>query len=123
MNLDMWLVPAAAVGDRDAALQVIRNLLGNALKYAPSGGDVRMETTSERNRACQRVRDAGRTLAGADGDRVFDRSHRGFDARGRDGMGLRLTIARDLARAQHGDLELQGGEEQTTFVSWLPAPS
>jgi two-component system sensor histidine kinase BaeS len=122
MSLDMRLVPTAAVGDRDAALQVVRNLLGNALKYAPSGSDVRLETANERGRACLRVRDAGRTLAG-DGERVFDRFYRGVDSRERDGMGLGLTIARNLARAQRGDLELEAGAEQTTFVFWLPAPS
>jgi two-component system sensor histidine kinase BaeS len=78
LTLQLNPEPAAALADRDAVLQIVTNLLSNALKYAPDGPPVRLSTGIEDGQAVLRVHDAGR---GAEVDaRVFERFHRGSEA-------------------------------------------
>jgi signal transduction histidine kinase len=110
-----------AVGDRDAVLQIITNLLSNALKYAPDASVVRLTTSTEGDLAVLRVHDEGSSLRSSDRTRVFDRFHRGAGAAEMSGgAGLGLTIARELAVAQRGSLVLHDGG-RTCFVLTLPA--
>jgi two-component system OmpR family sensor kinase len=69
-----------------------------------------------------RVRDEGR-MSGGERRRVFERFYRGREARdGGSGAGLGLTIARELAQAQGGSIELEPGSAATTFMLRLPPP-
>lgn len=119
LTLELNAEPAAALADRDAVLQIVTNLLSNALKYAPDGPPVRLSTGVEDGHAVLRVHDAG---TGAEVDaRVFERFHRGSEAAWHSGgEGLGLTIARDLAELQGGTLDLDAPSAGTTFVLRLP---
>jgi two-component system sensor histidine kinase KdpD len=97
------------------------NLLSNALKYAPEGSRVQMSTMPDGDSARLSVRDDGDGLAGAE-ERVFERFYRGRDAAARSGgAGLGLTIARNLAEAQHGSLTAAADGGGTCFVLSLPS--
>jgi two-component system, OmpR family, sensor histidine kinase BaeS len=123
LALELDVPPTAAVADRDAVVQIITNLLSNALKYAPDGGCVRMSTGRETDRAVVRVRDDGPGFAADEGARLFDRFYRGAHAGDRSGgAGLGLTIARGLAVAQGGDLGVETTGGGSSFVLSLPAP-
>lgn len=123
LDLAIATEPAPASGDADAVRQIVLNLLSNALKYSPAGGLVTLETGRQGTRSFLAVRDEGRALAAPEAARVFERFYRGPGAAERSsGAGLGLTIAKDLASAQDGDVELRMEEGGTRFILWLPAP-
>ncbi|HMN99277.1 MAG TPA: HAMP domain-containing sensor histidine kinase [Miltoncostaeaceae bacterium] len=122
LPLELDTQPATARGDADAVRQIIANLLSNALKYAPGGTAVVLETGREGDRSYVAVRDDGHALDSPEAARVFDRFYRGPGAAERgSGAGLGLTIAKDLANAQGGDVELTTEGAGTRFTLWLPA--
>ncbi len=122
LGLELDAGPAPARGDRDAVRQIVLNLLSNALKYAPEGAPVRLLTATESGAAVLRVRDGGR-LSGGERRRVFERFYRGREVPdGGSGAGLGLTIARELAQAQGGSIELEAASSTTSFVLRLPPP-
>ena len=121
LGLELDARPTPARGDRDAVRQIVLNLLSNALKYAPQGAPVRLSTAQESGAAVLRVRDGGR-LGGGERRRVFERFYRGREAKdGGSGAGLGLTIARELAQAQGGSIEIEPTSSATSFVLRLPA--
>ncbi len=111
-------VPAS--GDFRRTLQVLVNLVGNAVRYAPAGSTVRVTATAADGIATVSVADAGRGIAAEDQQRIFEK----FERLGASepGSGLGLYIARRLAHAMAGDI----GVESTpgagaTFTLTLPA--
>jgi two-component system sensor histidine kinase BaeS len=122
LRLELRLAPAPTVADPDAVRQIATNLVTNALKYAPPAVPVSLETAREDGWAVLRVRDGGTTLAGPEADRVFERFYRGPQAAaGGEGIGIGLHIARELARAQGGTVELEMDGAGTAFALRLPA--
>jgi signal transduction histidine kinase len=123
LELQLQADPAPAWADRDAARQVAANLLTNALKYAPSQHPVVLSTALEGVWAVLRVADGGSGISDAEAERLFERFYRGVGAAEQnDGAGLGLTIARKLAEAQGGKLQLEThGAEGTRFTLRLPA--
>ena len=113
-----WL----AVGDREAVEQVAWILLDNAVRYAPSG-PVHASIASEGDRELLvRVRDEGPGVPRSERTLVFRRFQRGSTARGHDGTGLGLDVARRLVRAMGGQLRYEDAPEGgATFVFTLPA--
>jgi histidine kinase len=96
---------APVVVDRDRIIQVLTNLLGNALTYTPSGGNVGVRTETRRDIASVTVSDNGVGIAAVDLPLVFERFYRvpGLD-RPSGGSGIGLTVATGIARAHHGDI-------------------
>lgn len=122
VTLSVDAAPTHAMADPDAVRQIGTNLVSNALKYTPLGGRVELRTYEEAGRAFLVVSDTGPGIDAADAERVFDRFFRGGDARNsRGGMGLGLTIARDLAVAQGGYLIHRPTASGATFVLSLPS--
>ncbi len=106
--------PVAVEADPAALETILRNLLGNSIKYG--GEEPRIELCVKRSgdQALLALRDHGPGLAGADPERIFDPFVRGGDenVRTQPGVGLGLFIVRELARAQGGAArarEAQGG--------------
>jgi two-component system OmpR family sensor kinase len=94
----------------DALLQVLTNLLDNAAKYSPNGTPIRLEACRRGVQAVIAVEDAGPGVPTAERERIFERFSQLDSSAGRraGGVGLGLYIARQLARAQGGDLVLAG---------------
>lgn len=114
--------PARA--DADAVRQILVNLLGNAAKYAASGGRVEVVVSSSGGRARLAVQDRGPGLSEAERARVFDRFYRADDALSSrtGGLGLGLSISLALAREMAGALSVAarpGGG--CVFMLELPA--
>lgn len=110
--------------DRDRMLQVLGNLLENALRHTPPGGRVRLSCSHHDDTIDIAVSDTGSGIDPDDLDRVFHRFHRLSDAREADtgGSGLGLTIARALVQNQGGDLTAhsEGVGTGSTFTIRLP---
>jgi signal transduction histidine kinase len=122
VTLSVDAAPAHAMADPDAVRQIGTNLVSNALKYTPPGGRVELRTFEEAGRALLFVSDTGPGIGAEDAERVFDRFFRGTEGRNATGgMGLGLTIARDLATAQGGNLVHRPTPSGTTFVLSLPS--
>lgn len=112
--------PVPADVDPVRVREILVNLVTNALRHTPAGGRVEVDVRREGDDAVLTVRDTGEGIPAADLARVFDRFHRRADS---GGSGLGLTIARDLAVAHGGsiDVESTGVQGQgATFRVRLP---
>ena len=109
--------------DRDRILQVLNNLLGNALTYTPPGGRVTVTGASRESLAAVAVADTGAGIASEDLELVFERFYRVAGLpRPPTGSGIGLTIARGIARVHGGDVIARspGLGEGATFTLELP---
>jgi signal transduction histidine kinase len=112
----------AVHADRDRVLQVLANLLGNAVKFTSPGGSIELGAHDDGTFVRFTVRDTGRGISPEEGDRVFSRFWQS-DPKKRRGLGLGLYIAKGLIQAQGGKLwyESKPGEG-TCFSFTLPKP-
>ena len=97
---------AAVVGDPVWLHQLFANLVHNAVKYTPEGGRVEVEPTLADDGLRVRVRDTGLGMTEADRAVAFTRLQRGSASSAGDGMGLGLALAREIARAHGGSIEI-----------------
>ncbi|HEX4736769.1 MAG TPA: HAMP domain-containing sensor histidine kinase [Allosphingosinicella sp.] len=98
-------------GEFKRALQVVMNLLTNAIRHSPDGGQVWVRTDREGDLGALIVADQGRGIAPDDQARIFEKFERLDPADGA-GTGLGLYIARRLARAMGGDLSVDSAPGQ-----------
>ena len=109
--------------DRDKVLQIVLNLVSNALKFTPPGGRIAVEWSTEDGRAMIRVSDTGAGIPVDKLDAVFEPFVQvGRNTHGAShGTGLGLTISRDLARRMNGDLAVESTlGKGSTFTLVLP---
>ncbi|MBB4642319.1 sensor histidine kinase [Rhizorhapis suberifaciens] len=95
-----------ATGEFRRSLQILVNLVGNAIRYAPENSVVSIRCERDGEWAKVNVTDEGRGIAPEDQEKIFDK----FERLGRDeagGSGLGLYISRRLARAMQGDVTVQ----------------
>jgi signal transduction histidine kinase len=102
--------------------QVIGNLVDNAIKYTPPGHAVTISAGQENGRAWVSVADDGPGIPHEEQAQIFTPFYRGGQGRRiKDGMGLGLSIARDLAAAHGGQITLVSAPGQgSRFTLWLP---
>jgi signal transduction histidine kinase len=109
--------------DRERILQLLGNLIGNALKFTPRGGEVVVELADAADAATLSVRDSGPGIPEAELPRVFDRFFRGTnvgEARA-SGSGLGLAIARSIVEMHGGAIEVASvAGSGSTFTITLP---
>jgi two-component system phosphate regulon sensor histidine kinase PhoR len=117
-------VPAVAA-DRDRLVQILINLVDNAVKYTPEGGTVTVITRSGGDGAVEiAVADSGIGIPAADLPRITERFYRVDKARSRElgGTGLGLAIVKHLVLAHGGELRIESQEQQGTTVRFtLPS--
>jgi two-component system OmpR family sensor kinase len=115
--------------DEDLLRRMLLNLLDNAIKYTPAGGMVNVDCRLDANFYFLRVSNTGPGIPAELQSRIFERFFRADKARSRSegdtgGAGLGLSIARWIAEAHHGRLELtQSDSSGTTFTAYLPVPN
>ena len=113
---------AIVLGDADRLRQLLLNLVDNAVKYTPAGGEIILMLYREPEWTRVLVRDSGIGIPARDLPHVFDRFYRVEESRsrGKTGTGLGLSIARWVAEAHGGNLTVESQEgEGTTFTLWL----
>lgn len=109
-----------AKGEDRAVIQILVNLMGNAIRHSPEGGRVRLLFGRTATSASVSVQDEGPGIAEADQQRIFERFERADPKEG--GTGLGLAISRRLARSLGGDVALDSGPgEGARFTLMLPA--
>ncbi len=118
LNEPLW-----AKADFRRALQIMVNLVGNAVRYSPEGTAVWIRAEQEGDIAALIVADQGKGIAEADQERIFEKFER-VDASEPGGSGLGLYISRRLARAMGGDIAVDSAPGfGARFVLTLPAAS
>ena len=110
-----------AKGEFRRVLQIMMNLLVNAIRYSPEGGMIWIRTEREGGISSVTVADLGKGISAEDQARIFDKFER-VDPTEPGGTGLGLYIARRLARAMGGDLTVDSAPGQgARFTLTLPA--
>ncbi|HRA47321.1 MAG TPA: ATP-binding protein [Thermomicrobiales bacterium] len=106
IRLAMSLQVTVVQADADMVIQVLVNLVDNAIKNTLSGGTVTVETGKDRGQAIVTVRDTGIGIAPEHLTHIFDRFYRVDTgrARARGGSGLGLAICQSIARAHDGEI-------------------
>jgi len=116
--------PVPVQGDRGRMFQLLDNLVSNAIKFTPEGGEIHVRTRQTENGAVLEVSDNGIGLAPGEIERVFERffrSSRAVDGQ-IPGTGLGLFIAKAIAEAHGGCISVSSRDEGgTTFRIELPA--
>lgn len=103
--------------------QVFRNLIGNAIKYTPNGGEIKVITKLAQDYLEVQVQDTGYGIPSADLPHIFDRFYRVRTGKTTEieGNGLGLAIVKSIAEAHGGDVRVQSKpDEGTTFMLDLP---
>ncbi len=111
-------------GDRDRLKQVLINLIANAIKYTPQGGEVVLSLGKVGANARLIVRDTGLGIPAEDLPHIFERFYRAEKSRSRSkvgGFGLGLSIAYWIVNRHGGQIEVDSTEGKgTTFCIYLP---
>jgi signal transduction histidine kinase len=109
--------------DPQLVRQVLMNMLSNAIKYTPPGGEIEVDMTREETMACWSVRDNGIGIPRANQARLFEKFYRADNtvAIETEGTGLGLHIARVIAERSGGSLSCESEEGRgSTFFLRLP---
>jgi signal transduction histidine kinase len=105
------------LADSSRLIQVLTNVIGNALKFTPRGGSVTVDSRREREEIVISVRDTGPGIPPDDLPHIFDRfwnARRGGGAR--HGNGLGLAIAQGIVRAHDGRIWVESSVGEGTVV-------
>jgi signal transduction histidine kinase len=121
LQVDAPLVLLVA-GDEDRLVQVLSNLLDNAIKFTPSGGTVTISAQASGGMARIRVADTGMGIKPADHERVFERFYQASASRSGSGTGLGLAITRQIVLAHGGTIRVDDNSPRgSIFTVELPA--
>jgi two-component system, OmpR family, sensor kinase len=118
--------PVRVNGNGDRIKQLLLNLVSNALKFTPDGGQITMNLRQEDYDAVLEVSDTGIGISEEDRKRIFDRFFQSDTSRARhttdDGVGLGLSIAKWIVDSHHGTIEVESTPgEGATFRVKIPA--
>ncbi|GFP07024.1 PAS domain-containing sensor histidine kinase [Lactobacillus helveticus] len=109
--------------DTDKMMQVIDNIMNNAIKYSPDGGVITVRLTHSQGHVILSISDQGLGIPRKDLGKIFDRFYRVDKARSRaqGGTGLGLAIAKEIVEAHHGRIWADSSEGKgSTFYISLP---
>lgn len=123
LTLEPADAPTQAFADPERVRQILYNLLGNAIKYTPPQGHIRLRLGTENGMAVVAVADNGRGMTATEQAQLFELYYRTNDAARSKvkGTGLGLFIVKTLAEAQNGHIDVHSAPgEGTTFTVRLP---
>ena len=112
------------LGDEGFLARVVDNLVGNALKFSPPSSPVRLAVTHRGDEALLSVTDLGPGIPEAERERVFGRFVRGSGTGGAEGLGLGLSLVREVVTWHRGHVSVRSADGTgSVFEVVLPALS
>jgi signal transduction histidine kinase len=121
LTTDVGTLPRVR-GDRERLRQVIQNLVDNAVKYSSAGGRVHVSASTEDGHVLVDVADEGPGIPREDRELIFEKFGRSGSGTTKPGTGLGLFIARSIAEAHGGTLDVESAPERgSVFRLELPA--
>jgi len=116
--------PVTILGDEARLIQVVMNLVENAVRYTNPGGHVTVTVEGRQGQACLSVRDTGIGIAPEHLPHIFERFYRADPSRQRSGSGLGLSIVEWVVRAHGGTVSVKSQVGQgSCFTMTLPLAS
>ncbi|NJP20660.1 MAG: HAMP domain-containing histidine kinase [Hydrococcus sp. CRU_1_1] len=107
--------------DRDLLEHAIINLLSNAIKYTPKNGRIEFKLFNEDKKLIFLIKDTGVGISKIEQQRIFEPFYRGSNIDDTSGMGLGLTIAKNLITLHGGQIQVESQEGVgTTFTVTIP---
>ncbi|ANU23086.1 ATP-binding protein [Planococcus donghaensis] len=105
-------------GDRERIAQVLMNLIGNAIKFSPQGGNVTISMKNDLNKLCVSIKDEGIGIPTEDIPKLFSKFQRIDNSSRRKigGTGLGLAICQEIIHQHDGEIWIDSAEEQGTTV-------
>ena len=122
VQVDMPEHPVYTYANPDYITQVVYNLLDNAVKFCPQGGELGLSIREGGNKIYVSVRNDGQTIPPEELPLVFDRFHKLDKSRSqnRDGWGLGLYIVKTIICSHGEDISVTSKEGKTEFTFTLP---
>lgn len=122
VQVDMPEHPAYTLACQDSITQVIYNLMDNAVKFCPQGGDLELKIRLSSTKIFVTIANSGPTIAKEELPLLFDRFHKTDKSRSenRDGWGLGLYIVKTLVCGHGEDISVSSRDEKTQFTFTLP---
>jgi signal transduction histidine kinase len=114
---DLSGLPEEVQGDPDMLRQIIGNVLSNAIKFSPPGGQVRIGGTRRNGHAVLTVADRGPGIAPDEREKIFEAYYRARNSRGVHGAGIGLYVARKFVENHQGTIRVDGGPNEGTLVT------
>lgn len=111
-----------AEGNEELLKQVWINILDNAVKFTPEGGEISLSIREGEGRISVEIRNTGSQLSPEDRRRMFRKFYQGDASRKTEGNGLGLSIAQKVVELHRGRIAAESGDGGTTFTVELPAP-
>ena len=111
------LVEASCVCDRNRILQVITNIVVNAIKFSPEAGEIRIEFDAIEDGYQVKVSDQGAGIPVEELDQVFDKFYQSVRNRNQSGStGLGLAVCREIISLHHGRIWAESGSQQGASI-------
>ena len=115
VNVDIPAPLPAVYVDRTAIMQVLENVLDNAIRYSNGVRRLAISASASVAQVSLRIADKGRGISPQDAPHVFERFYRGHDVSS-GGSGLGLSIAQRIVKDHHGDVRLESVQGEGTIV-------
>ncbi|HYP28547.1 MAG TPA: PAS domain S-box protein [Blastocatellia bacterium] len=122
ISIETSLESSLVLGDSDRLTQAVQNLLSNAIKFTPRGGVITVRLQRHAASAQISIKDTGTGIDPSLLPHIFDKFRQGEPGRQRGGLGLGLTIVRDLVEMHGGSVHAESGGEGrgSIFTIMLP---
>jgi signal transduction histidine kinase len=125
IKVDLRVAPGEPLveGDRQRLMQLLNNLLTNAIKFTPPAGKIVVEISPGGSMVCVKVSDTGVGIPADQLPQIFERFHTGHrrGTAGETGTGLGLTIAKQVVELHHGSIVIESTPDVgTTAIVHLP---
>ncbi len=113
------------VADKDAIMTVFRNLVGNALKFTPSGGKIWVEAATQNAQVHVKVNDTGIGMSDEQIGKLFGmREKRSYGTDGETGLGVGLQLVNEFVALNGGEITVESKEQEgSTFIVSFPVPN
>ena len=120
-DLSLPDTPVTVQGDAEQLRRALTNLLDNAIKFTPAGGNVVLGLRREGNFSILWVEDTGIGIHSADLPHLFERFHRGRNTAAYTGSGLGLAIVKAVVERHEGQIQAEATERGARFTMRIPA--